>query len=88
MFRWQTETGWPVTAPCLGMQNDGSSEDGQPHIKEGSVARPVPGWDVRLLTGAHVKDDEHHSYRDQIGDQDAELVVKLPLPPGTTSQLC
>ncbi|WP_028634498.1 AMP-binding protein [Pseudomonas parafulva] len=43
---WQTETGWPVTAPCVGL--------------EGSVARPgssnraVPGYHVRVL------DDEGH----------------------------
>ncbi len=38
---WQTETGWPVAANCLGLQ--------QLPIKPGSVSVPVPGFDVRVL---------------------------------------
>jgi propionyl-CoA synthetase len=38
---WQTETGWPVGATCLGME--------PPHIKPGSCGRAVPGYDVRVL---------------------------------------
>ena len=67
------------------MQNDDKSEEGCPRIKEGSVGRPVPGWDVRLLTVAsEMNDDDHRDYSDKNAEQDAELVVKLPLPPGKT----
>lgn len=43
---WQTETGWPVTAPCVGL--DGSA------ARPGSSNRAVPGYHVRVL------DDDGH----------------------------
>ncbi len=39
---WQTETGWPVGANCVGL--------GRLPVKPGSCATPVPGYDVRVLT--------------------------------------
>ncbi len=38
---WQTETGWPIGANCLGL--------GMVSVKPGSCARAVPGYDVRVL---------------------------------------
>jgi propionyl-CoA synthetase len=38
---WQTETGWPVAANCMGL-------DPQP-FKPGSPTRPVPGYRVAIL---------------------------------------
>jgi propionyl-CoA synthetase len=38
---WQTETGWPITANCVGLA-------AQPY-KRGSANRPVPGWRVSVL---------------------------------------
>ncbi len=38
---WQTETGWPIAANCLGI-------DPLP-VKHGSPTKAVPGWDVRVL---------------------------------------
>ena len=38
---WQTETGWPIAANCLGIE--------QLPIKPGSPTRAVPGYDVRVL---------------------------------------
>jgi len=38
---WQTETGWPITANCMGVE--------QFPIKPGSSTKPVPGYDVRIL---------------------------------------
>ncbi|MGL1728868.1 AMP-binding protein, partial [Vibrio parahaemolyticus] len=35
---WQTETGWPIAANCLGL--------GALPVKAGSPARATPGWDV------------------------------------------
>jgi propionyl-CoA synthetase len=45
---WQTETGWPVAANCLGIE--------RLPVVPGSPTRPVPGWDVRAL-------DEHGAER-------------------------
>ncbi|MDY7094638.1 MAG: propionyl-CoA synthetase [Acidobacteriota bacterium] len=38
---WQTETGWSITANCLGLH--------QFPVKRGSTTKPAPGWDVRIL---------------------------------------
>lgn len=43
---WQTETGWPVTAPCVGLEGSAA--------KPGSSNRAVPGYHVRVV------DDEGH----------------------------
>jgi len=62
---WQTETGWPVGANCVGL--------GMLPVKPGSCAKPVPGYDVRVLS-----DDGQEVPNGQIGN----IVIKLPLPPG------
>ncbi len=38
---WQTETGWPVAANCLGIE--------QLPVKPGSPTKAVPGYDVQVL---------------------------------------
>jgi propionyl-CoA synthetase len=38
---WQTETGWPIAANCVGL--------GMLPVKAGSPTKPVPGYDVRVL---------------------------------------
>ena len=38
---WQTETGWPIVANCMGIE--------PLPIKPGSSSRPVPGYDVQVL---------------------------------------
>jgi propionyl-CoA synthetase len=38
---WQTETGWPIAANCVGLE--------RLPMKPGSPTRPVPGYDVRIL---------------------------------------
>jgi propionyl-CoA synthetase len=67
---WQTETGWPVVANCMGIE--------PLPVVAGSPTRPVPGWDVR------VKDEGGSELSPgEIG----ALVVKLPLPPGSSPTL-
>ncbi|MEE8334415.1 MAG: propionyl-CoA synthetase [Alphaproteobacteria bacterium] len=63
---WQTETGWSICANCMGIE--------KLPVKYGSPARPVPGWDLRVLdaTGAEAP----------VGETGA-LVARLPLPPGS-----
>src|SRR3954468_23356543 len=38
---WQTETGWPIAAHCVGIE--------ELPIKPGSPTKPVPGYDVHIL---------------------------------------
>ncbi len=61
---WQTETGWTIAGNPVGL--------GMVPVKYGSIAVPMPGYDVRVLdeTGKEVK-------RGQLG----AICVKLPLPP-------
>ena len=39
---WQTETGWPVGANCIGLE--------RLPVKPGSCTKPVQGYDVRVLS--------------------------------------
>ncbi|HET7170630.1 MAG TPA: propionyl-CoA synthetase [Gaiellales bacterium] len=43
---WQTETGWPIVANCVGLE--------RLPVQRGSATKAVPGYDVRVL-------DEHGS---------------------------
>jgi propionyl-CoA synthetase len=38
---WQTETGWPITANCMGIEEF--------PIKPGSSTKPVPGYNVQII---------------------------------------
>ena len=38
---WQTETGWPMAANCIGIE--------PLPVKAGSPSKPVPGYDIRIL---------------------------------------
>jgi propionyl-CoA synthetase len=67
---WQTETGWPVVANCVGIE--------RLPVVPGSPTKPVPGWDLRI-----VDEDGTERPRGDIG----ALVVKLPLPPGSSPTL-
>jgi len=51
---WQTETGWPITANCLGLE--------PMPVKHGSSTKPAPGWDLRVLGT-----DGHEMKRGEIG---------------------
>src|SRR5881296_3177857 len=62
---WQTETGWPIGANCVGL--------GMLPVKPGSPTKPVPGYDVRVLS-----EDNQEMDAGQIGS----IAIKLPLPPG------
>jgi propionyl-CoA synthetase len=67
---WQTETGWPIAANCLGIE--------RLPVVPGSPTRAVPGWDVRVMDsgGSELAPGETGA-----------LVVKLPLPPGSSPTL-
>jgi propionyl-CoA synthetase len=38
---WQTETGWPIAANCIGLE--------RLPVKPGSPTRAVPGWDIGVV---------------------------------------
>ncbi len=63
---WQTETGWPMTAPMMGWDNPS-----EPRL--GSTNKPIPGYDIRVL------DDEGNAVAD---GNPGNICVKLPMPPG------
>jgi propionyl-CoA synthetase len=67
---WQTETGWSIVANCTGL--------GLEKVKHGSATKPVPGYDLRVLSP-----DGERAKPGEIG----ALCVKLPLPPGSTPTL-
>jgi propionyl-CoA synthetase len=71
---WQTETGWPIGANCLGIE--------RMPVKHGSCTRAVPGWDVRVLEAEAVGEAKQLK-PGEIG----ALAVKLPLPPGALPTL-
>ena len=71
---WQTETGWPIAANCLGIE--------QLPVKHGSATRAVPGWDVRVLDA-----ESEGALRELKPGEIGALAVKLPLPPGALPSL-
>ena len=71
---WQTETGWPIGANCLGIE--------RLPVKYGSCSRAVPGWDVRVLE-ADAVGEANEVKPGEIG----AIAVKLPLPPGALPTL-
>lgn len=71
-----------MSSQCLGIEQDASSGS-FPGIKFGSVSRPVPGYNIQLLSAEKNEDDHHHGHNHDSDEPDQELVVKLPLPPGT-----
>lgn len=62
---WQTESGWPIAANPIGIE--------MLPIKPGSVAVPMPGYDVRILLP-----NGKEAATNEIGT----VVLELPLPPG------
>ena len=71
---WQTETGWPIAANCLGIE--------RLPVKHGSATRAVPGWDVRVLDA-----EAPGAARELAPGEIGALAIKLPLPPGALTTL-
>jgi propionyl-CoA synthetase len=71
---WQTETGWPIGANCLGIE--------RLPVKHGSCTQPVPGWDVRVLDA-----EAPGIARELPAGAIGALGIKLPLPPGALPTL-
>jgi propionyl-CoA synthetase len=71
---WQTETGWPIGANCLGIE--------RLPVKHGSCTRAVPGWDIRVLDA-----EAEGTPRELVAGEIGALAVKLPLPPGALPTL-
>jgi len=71
---WQTETGWPIVANCMGIE--------PLPIKRGSPTLPVAGYDVRILG-----DDGKPIAPGDAATASGHIAVRLPLPPGCLSTL-
>ncbi|MGD9703290.1 MAG: AMP-binding protein [Acidimicrobiia bacterium] len=63
---WQTETGWPIAANCVGIE--------QLPVKPGSPTRPAPGYRVRILDAG--------SGDQVPANTEGSVAIELPLPPG------
>ncbi|MFN0091885.1 MAG: propionyl-CoA synthetase [Acidimicrobiales bacterium] len=63
---WQTETGWPIAANCLGIE--------PLPVKAGSPTKATPGYRVKIL-------DPDTRVERGPGEEGA-VVIELPLPPG------
>src|SRR5438270_10174605 len=71
---WQTETGWPIGANCLGIE--------RLPVKHGSCTRAVPGWHIRVLEAEGIGEAKELK-AGEIG----ALAIRLPLPPGALPTL-
>jgi propionyl-CoA synthetase len=63
---WQTETGWPIAADCLGIE--------ALPVKPGSPTKAVPGYRVRILDAA--------TGTEAGPGAEGAVAIELPLPPG------
>ncbi|XP_053719090.1 acyl-CoA synthetase short-chain family member 3, mitochondrial [Synchiropus splendidus] len=68
---WQTETGSPITATCIGLGNSLTPPTGQ-------AGKPVPGYDVTVI--------DDHMQEVKAGTL-GNIVVRLPLPPASALSL-
>ncbi|MBN3279345.1 ACSS3 synthetase, partial [Polyodon spathula] len=68
---WQTESGSPITASCIGLGNSLTPPPGQ-------AGKPVPGYNVMVLD---------YSMQKVKSKTLGNIVVKLPLPPGAVTTL-
>jgi propionyl-CoA synthetase len=66
---WQTESGWPILANCVGVD--------EIPVKAGSPTFPVYGWDLAVV--------EHGSGKPMPPGERGVLVARPPLPPGALS---
>ncbi|KAJ3050586.1 hypothetical protein HK097_008412 [Rhizophlyctis rosea] len=81
---WQTETGFPITAPCAFTHPSDSTPP-----KTGSAGPPIPGYDVRVLSSTlseHTHDHAESTTNSKLKEAPpnvlGNLALKLPLPPG------
>ena len=55
---WQTETGWPIAANCMGIE--------RLPVKPGSLACAVPGWDVRVVDETSIRASRRRDRRHRL----------------------
>lgn len=91
---WQTETGWPICADQLDAFAHKTHDAA--HTLHGSTYQPCPGYDLQLFDlSAHGADDAAGVAGDgaSLGRRvttphtQAQIFLKLPLPPGALSTL-
>lgn len=72
---WQTETGSPITSAPL------DTDSGLVSYRAGSCGVACPGWALEV----HETEAVHHG--DEGSGIGGELMIKLPLPPGSLSEI-
>jgi len=70
---WQTETGWPICGNPVGLLEKPWK------VKHGSCFKPMPGYGLEVINPKTM----HPMPPAEMG----QLVIKLPLPPGTLTGL-
>ena len=68
---WQTETGWPITSPMMGLDNPKPT-------RLGSTNCCTPGYDLRILDDAG---------QETLPGTSGNICLKLPLPPGVSTSI-
>eukprot|EP01061_Rhynchopus_euleeides_P005482 TRINITY_DN14728_c0_g1_i3.p1 TRINITY_DN14728_c0_g1~~TRINITY_DN14728_c0_g1_i3.p1 ORF type:complete len:607 (+),score=205.01 TRINITY_DN14728_c0_g1_i3:180-1823(+) len=78
---WQTESGWPISAPCVGLNPSTPESKG--------AGLPVPGWQVAVQASEGDEAGPHTLSQGELEDatEMGSIVVKRPLPPGMLSHL-
>lgn len=76
---WQTETGSPILATCLGLEDSPIKNE---MLIPGSAGPQVPGFNVYIVD----KDENGVIHHLETG-KEGQIVIKLPLPPGSLSGL-
>ena len=74
---WQTESGWPICSPSVGLGIPGDNLG----LKIGSSHRSVAGFDVRIMPSIG---DDNNVGQDikSVTAGEGNIVIKPPMPPG------
>jgi len=77
---WQTETGWPITGRFV-------KNEPVPPLVLGSAGLANPGYDIKVVKGLVDEDAVGGEAIEVPVGEMGEVIIKLPLPPGTMQGL-
>jgi len=82
---WQTEVGYPITGTFLGAGEKRGEDILQWEV--GSAGKSFPGYDVRCIKPPADEDDINVRAEEVEEGESGEIVIRLPLPPGSLGGL-